>query len=138
MGGQDSGSERFVLDFPSAPVWVGTARLFASSIARKLGCSEETIEEMKLAISESCGILIRASGDEGMLRLVLVPRNGRLGIEVRGGRSLPEHVPEVETPTPESFASAAAIDVLQSLFPDAEILGVPEGSSVSFDVLIEE
>lgn len=135
--GNGRDSHRCTLEIPAAPVWVGTARLFASAVARQLGCSEESIGEMKLAISESCGILVRDSDHEGTLRLVLSPGAGRLGVEVVGGRPLPEHVPDAETPTPESFASAAAVDVLQSLFPDAEVVPVSDGTRVSFDLPIE-
>lgn len=116
---------------------MATARLFASSVARQVGCSEDSVEELKLAISESCGILVRDSGEGEALHLRLAPEGGRLRVEVLGGEPIPEGSLDAREQTPESFARATSVDVLRSLFPEVEIAPTSGATRVSFHVPIE-
>ncbi len=53
----------YVLDVPPHPGYVGTARLFAGAVARRFGADEDSVEELKLAVSEACTGAIRAQAD---------------------------------------------------------------------------
>lgn len=116
---------------------MATARLFASSVARQVGCSEDSVEELKLGISESCGILVRDSGESDALHLRLVPEGEQLRVEVIGGDPIPEGSLDTREQTPESFARAASVDVLRSLFPGVEIAPASGATRVSFHIRIE-
>lgn len=95
------------------------------------------MEELKLAISESCGILVRGSGEGESLRLRLAPDDDRLLVEVVGGDSIPGEALEAREDTPESFARSTSVDVLRSLYPEAEIRPVSGATRVAFRVPIE-
>lgn len=118
-------------------MWVATARLFASSVARQVGCSEDTIEELKLAISESCGILVRGSGDGESLHLRLAPDRDRLLVEMAGGDPIPEGVLGGQEDTPDSFARSTSVDVLRSLYPEADIRPTSDATRVIFQVPVK-
>jgi anti-sigma regulatory factor (Ser/Thr protein kinase) len=74
------------LTFPPEPRLLGTVRLVVSVVARKAGMDEEGIEDLKVAISETCAVavgdLIRA-GRPDPIEIDLVETADRLGIEVR-------------------------------------------------------
>jgi hypothetical protein len=117
---------------------VATARLFASSVARQVGCSEDTVEDLKLAISESCGILVRGSGHRDALHLRLQPDREELLVEVVGGDPIPEGVLDGREDTPDSFARSTSVDVLRSLYPEAEIMPTSETTRVTFRIPVED
>ena len=50
----------FTLELAAEPSLVPTARLFAAGVARQAGCSEERVEDVKLAISEACAVVLHA------------------------------------------------------------------------------
>ncbi len=45
------------------PALLTTARLFAAGAARLAGCSDETVEDVRLAVSEACTRGVRDAGD---------------------------------------------------------------------------
>jgi serine/threonine-protein kinase RsbW len=49
------------LRFSADPALLTTARLFAASAARLAGCSEETVEDVRLAVSEACTRAVQES-----------------------------------------------------------------------------
>lgn len=111
--------DRFVLEIPSSPEYVGTARIFAGAVARQLGAEEGAIDDLKLAVSELCSAGAREGG--GSIRVVLAPDGGRVtvDVEVPGGE---EGSPEEATP--DSFARSVGLEVVRSIYPDAERVDV--------------
>jgi serine/threonine-protein kinase RsbW len=53
----------FELEMPARAKYVGLARLLAGSIARRMRFSEESVDDLKLAISEMCTNAIVHAGD---------------------------------------------------------------------------
>jgi anti-sigma regulatory factor (Ser/Thr protein kinase) len=74
------------LAFPPEPRLLGTVRLVVGVVARKAGMDEEGIEDLKVAVSETCAVAV---GDLYRARRLdpievdLVETADRFGVEVR-------------------------------------------------------
>lgn len=108
--------DRFLLEIPSSPEFVGTARIFVGAVARSRGAEEEEIHDLKLAVSELCAAGAREGGEA--LRISLASDHDLLTVEVEGARAGLDPVPDEATP--DSFARSVGLDVVRLLFPDAE------------------
>jgi hypothetical protein len=104
--------------------------LFAAAAGRQLGLEEESLEDLKLAISEACtGAIIAASPDaDGDVKLTVMATNGRVLFRL-------------ETDSPLAFESASPdVDVIgpevtQALFDDARVeVTHTGGSAISFSI----
>jgi anti-sigma regulatory factor (Ser/Thr protein kinase) len=99
------------LDLDADPALLGTARLFAVSSARLAGCSDDVVEDVRLAVSEACTRAIARAPEGGRVAIEtrLVPTG--LEVEVRGAA--------VE-PLEPTVREAIDIDLVPALFSDAE------------------
>jgi anti-sigma regulatory factor (Ser/Thr protein kinase) len=99
------------LDMDADPALLGTARLFAVSSARLAGCSDDIVEDVRLAVSEACTRAITRAPEGGRVGVQtrLVPMG--LEVEVRG--------PALDPPEPTA-AEAIDIDLVPSLFSGAQ------------------
>ena len=74
------------LAFPPEPRLLGTVRLVVGVVARKAGLGEEGIEDLKVAVSETCAVAVgdlNRAGRPDPIEVDLVERADRFGIEVR-------------------------------------------------------
>jgi anti-sigma regulatory factor (Ser/Thr protein kinase) len=74
------------LAFPPEPRLLGTVRLVVGVVARKVGMGEEGIEDLKVAVSETCAVAVGDLSRAGRLdpiEIDLVESADRFGIEVR-------------------------------------------------------
>ena len=74
------------LAFPPEPRLLGTIRLVVGLVARKAGMGEEGIEDLKVAVSETCAVAVGDLNRAGRLdpiEIDLVESADRFGIEVR-------------------------------------------------------
>nr|HWD43161.1 ATP-binding protein [Actinomycetota bacterium] len=74
------------LAFPPEPRLLGTVRLVVGIVARKAGMDAEGIEDLKVAVSETCAVAVGDLNRAGLadpIEVDLVEGAGRLGIEVR-------------------------------------------------------
>jgi anti-sigma regulatory factor (Ser/Thr protein kinase) len=74
------------LAFPPEPRLLGTVRLVVGIVARKAGMGEEGIEDLKVAVSETCAVAVGDLNRAGRLdpiEIDLVESADRFGIEVR-------------------------------------------------------
>ncbi len=74
------------LVFPPQPRLLGTVRLVVGIVARQAGIDEEGIEDLKIAVSETCAVAVgdlARAGLEAPVELDLVDDGGRFGVEVR-------------------------------------------------------
>ena len=74
------------LAFPPEPRLLGTVRLIVGIVARKAGMGEEGIEDLKVAVSETCAVAVGDLHRAGMgepIEVDLVESADRFGIEVR-------------------------------------------------------
>ena len=101
------------LTFPAKAEYLLLARLALSGLARELPIEEELLADLKLAVTEACGNVVRHAypGDEeGDLSLVVTIGDGRLLLTVEdygAGIRAPD-LPEDEAPTSSRSRSRAA------------------------------
>jgi anti-sigma regulatory factor (Ser/Thr protein kinase) len=121
------------LDLPADAAYVATVRIFASSLARHFAVGEDAIEDVKLAISEACGLYVRTGADTA-IQLRVEPLEDRIRFEVSGPPIPP--VPEGDdTPsTPSDYAARTGAEVIRALFEGSEIVTDGGRSVVRFAV----
>ena len=74
------------LAFPPEARLLGTLRLVVGMVARKAGMGEEGIEDLKVAVSETCAVAVgdlNRAGRPDPIEVDLVEATDRFGIEVR-------------------------------------------------------
>ena len=74
------------LSFPPEAQLLGTVRLVVGMVARKAGVDEEGIEDLKVAVSETCAVAVgdlARAGRDDPIEIDLVDGADRFGIEVR-------------------------------------------------------
>ena len=74
------------LAFPPEPRLLGTVRLVVGIVARKAGMGEEGVEDLKVAVSETCAVAVGDLTRAGLhhpIEIDLVEGADRFGIEVR-------------------------------------------------------
>jgi len=127
-------TERFTLDLPPDAAYVGTARMFASTLARHFEVPDEVVEDIKLAISEACSRALAVEGAEHLsLRAHRVDH--RLVFEIEQGE-LGAAPAAADTPTPSSVELAAglSLELVSALFEDAEVTADSAGPVLRFTV----
>jgi serine/threonine-protein kinase RsbW len=80
------------LSFPPEPRLLGTIRLVVGIVARKAGMGAEGIEDLKVAVSETCAAAVgdlARSGRQDPIEIDLLEAADRFGIEVRDRGSAP-------------------------------------------------
>jgi anti-sigma regulatory factor (Ser/Thr protein kinase) len=80
------------LAFPPEPRLLGTVRLVVGVVARKAGIGEEGIEDLKVAVSETCAVAVGGltrAGRRDPIEVDLVEAVDRFGIEVRDRTAAP-------------------------------------------------
>jgi anti-sigma regulatory factor (Ser/Thr protein kinase) len=84
------------LAFPPEPRLLGTIRLVVGIVARKAELGEEGIEDLKVAVSETCAVAVGGLTRAGRLDPIevdLVEAADRFGIEVRDRAPAPSPAP---------------------------------------------
>jgi anti-sigma regulatory factor (Ser/Thr protein kinase) len=74
------------LALPPEPRLLGTIRLVVGIVARKAGIDEEGIEDLKIAVSETCAVAMADLAKAGVttpIELDLIEDGKRFGVEVR-------------------------------------------------------
>jgi anti-sigma regulatory factor (Ser/Thr protein kinase) len=99
-----------VLELAPDPALLASARLFAAAAARAAGCDADTVEDVRLAVSEACTRAIgAASGDERVrIEAEIDGAGARLtvvGAPAGGTTALDDALPDV--------------DLVRALFPEA-------------------
>ena len=126
--------ERFVLELPSDPAYVGTARIFASTLARQFEIPDEVIEDLKLAVSEACARAL-AEDEHRRLALRVERRDARLVFEIDQTHLGPGPDPTT-TPTPsaQELARGLSLELVSALFEDAEVAETGDRPVLRFSV----
>ena len=84
------------LAIPPEPLLLGTVRLVVGVVARKAGMGEEGIEDLKVAVSETCAVAVGDLNRAGRLdpiEIDLVESADRFGIELRDRAPAPAVAP---------------------------------------------
>lgn len=119
------------LEIPAEAAYVATARLFTGAVARSFGVAEERIDDLKLAVSEACTVVMR--GGAGSLLVRAQPRDQALGFEVLGIGAALAGLAEEEG-TPQNFSRGMAAEMIRALFEDAAIEDSDRGMQVAFSL----
>jgi anti-sigma regulatory factor (Ser/Thr protein kinase) len=85
-GGQPDPAATVRLAFPPEPRLLGTVRLVVGIVARKAGMDEEGIEDLKVAVSETCAVAVgglKRAGLPDPIELDVIEAADRIGVEVR-------------------------------------------------------
>jgi anti-sigma regulatory factor (Ser/Thr protein kinase) len=73
------------LEIPPSPVYVGVVRLAVASLARAAGLDEETVDDLKIAVSEACATAVlglERSDAHDPITITFSEDGGRLELEV--------------------------------------------------------
>jgi hypothetical protein len=130
-----AGEQDFRLQLAPEASLIVTARLFASGLARLSGCSEERVEDVKLAVSEACAFALSVGEAVDSLTVDAHRDDERLTFEVG---------PAPDAPSGGHDAEAAALpqglDLVRLIFDDAGVTTAARGaeSVVSFSVALDE
>jgi anti-sigma regulatory factor (Ser/Thr protein kinase) len=84
------------LAFPPEPRLLGTIRLVVGIVARKAGMGAEGIEDLKVAVSETCAVAVgdlARAGRDDPIEIDLVEGADRFGVEVRDRAPASVHGP---------------------------------------------
>ena len=84
------------LAFPPEPRLLGTIRLVVGIVARKAGMDEEGVEDLKVAVSETCAVAVgdlTRAGLHDPIEIDLAEGIDRFGIEVRDRAPAPAQAP---------------------------------------------
>ncbi|MGQ9536786.1 MAG: ATP-binding protein [Actinomycetota bacterium] len=77
----------FELEIPAKAKYISLARLFAGSIARRMNFSEDSVEDIKIAVSEMCTNAVIHTGNGAMekppINIRFIAGEDALTIEVR-------------------------------------------------------
>jgi anti-sigma regulatory factor (Ser/Thr protein kinase) len=134
-------SERYVLEIDPDPQLVPTARMFAATVARQLGCPEDAVLDLKIAVSEACTSALEGSAKaDERVRLAVIEDGNELVYEVTdpsyGFKEIPDEPAEVfdqvADGTPDDQRMRLAL--IRALFPSAEVAAVDEHSAIRFRV----
>lgn len=112
---------RFLLELPTSPAFVGTARMFAASLSRRFGCDQASVEDIKLAVSEACTMAM-GNGRESITLTVTVDEP-RIEFTIVGGAR-----------TTEEPGSRLGTELVQALFEEVEFRHGDDGLTVTFAV----
>jgi serine/threonine-protein kinase RsbW len=137
---QLTSEDQFRLEFTSDPDFISTARLFAGAAARYYGCDEDSVQDVKIAISEACTNAVKAHGAALItlpVRVTVRPVGDRVAFEVIDSGGGFEHNGNGDRSTdPDALLeNGIGLQIIQALFPDTEVGSNSEGgTTVRFSV----
>jgi serine/threonine-protein kinase RsbW len=135
--------DTYILEIDPDPQLVPTARMFAATVARQLGCSEDSVLDLKIAVSEACTNAVQAHIDRGVevpIRVKVEEQNTGLLYEVKdeghGIDEVPAEPPEVFKRALEGDANdlGMGLALIRALFPSAEFEPRDNGTIVRFRI----
>lgn len=110
------------------PAHVRIVRLVAAAFARRAGVNEESIDEVKLAVGEACGMAVSAlEGDSDEHLTVELDDAPSLRIVVR----TPLDLAHLSAPDADTGLVPDGLDVIRALLEDVDITTAPEESVVA-------
>ena len=108
--------ERLAIRIPPGSAHVASVRAFVGAVGRRLGCSEETIDDLRLVATEACAQAIEERVADDGVEVRTLSDDHRLLLEIDPSGSF-ERPPD----GPDGFAGRSTRRALiEGLFPDAE------------------
>ncbi len=132
--------DRYVLEIDPDPQLVPTARMFAATVARQLGCAEDTVLDVKIAVSEACTSAVSMQEDNptaGAVRLAVTEEDRTLVYEVADTANTFTNVPDEPGDVVDKVLEGTddmqmRLALIRALFPSAELGDT--GSAIRFRV----
>ena len=132
---QKSGDGSYVVSLviPAEPRWLALSRLVLSGLCQLGRVDEETLADLKLAVTEACSNSVRhAYGEDGSgwIEVRYELRSDELSVEVAdGGQGFSfDRVPELPArPDGELREDEMGLAIIHALVDDVEIGAGPEG-----------
>lgn len=113
------------LEIPGRAEWVAVARLAVAAVASRLHVSVDEIEDIKLAVAESCTNAIGRDPD-GTIAIACEARAGVLVISVSDGGSSPHLGPIEDERISESGRTAElGVFLIRALMDEVEVTTSP-------------
>jgi serine/threonine-protein kinase RsbW len=126
-----------VLEIPPEAAYVSTARLFVGAIARHFGVDEDSVEDLKLAVSEACNAAIRIRQLETQDRSIRIESNTHGSLLMFDVEDAVEAKPSSIATSTEDLVRGLSLELIQALFPGAETSPSPDGgTSIRLSVLV--
>lgn len=120
---------RVVLELPARAEYLLLARLAATGVGRSVGLSEETVADLKLAVTEAVANVVRHAYPDGAdlgVTLELYALDGRVEAVVTDrGRGL-DHV-DVPLPDTEPGEGGMGLSIIRAIADEVELTVGPEG-----------
>ena len=135
--------DTYILEIDPDPQLVPTARMFAATVARQLGCPEDAVLDVKIAVSEACTNAVQAQLDRNVdtpVRLKVEGDGPGLVYEVQDSG---HGIDEIPAEPPEVFQRAVegggddqgmGLALIRALFPSAEFEPHGDGTIVRFRI----
>jgi len=133
--------DAYILEIDPDPQLVPTARMFAATVARQFGAAEDSVLDVKIAISEACTNAVQAHQNRGIdspIRLKVEGEGSDLIYEVKdaghGLDTTPADPPEVFKRAMEDTEEqqGMGLALIKALFPSAEFAPADDGTVVRF------
>jgi serine/threonine-protein kinase RsbW len=117
------------LTIPAKAEYITLSRLALAGLSRVRSLPDETLADLKLALTEACSNSVRhAYGDaEGHVAISFELRDDRLIVEVADDCSGFEHEPESTNGDDELSEGGLGIAIIRSIADEVEIGGGPSG-----------
>jgi serine/threonine-protein kinase RsbW len=128
-----------VLEIPPEAAYISTARLFVAAVARHFAVEEDSVEDLKLAVSEACNAAIRIRQREPEDRWIHIEgtrQGSQLVFDVED--ALEAESSPIATST-EDIVRGLSLELIRALFPDAKTSPNPGGgTSVRLSLPVDE
>ena len=128
------------LRFPADPKWLALCRLVLGGVAQANDVDDETVSDLKLAVTEACSNSMRHAyrgGESGMVTVRYAIDSGSVRVEVSdsgGGFDHGRPLPDFETQPEDLRENEMGLAIIQTLVDELEIGSGPKsrGTRVAF------
>ncbi len=123
----------FELEIPANAKYISLARLFAGSIARRMNFSEDSVDDLKIAVSEMCTNAVVHTGNGTAekppinIRFIMGEESLTVEVQDRGPGFDPRCV--LESPPSELLEKGFGIPLIRSLVDVFECQSSPGGGT---------
>lgn len=120
---------RVVLELPAKPEYLLLARLAATGVGRSAGASEETVADLKLAITEAVANVVRHAypdGTPGRVTVELLATREKLEIAVSDtGRGVRDA--DLSPPDEGPGEGGMGLSIIRAVADEVELTAGPDG-----------
>jgi serine/threonine-protein kinase RsbW len=121
------------IEIPSRSVYVGVVRLALAALARSAGLSEESVDDLKIAVGEACAnavIVNEATAPDVPVKVHWSLEDARVVIEVEGaGHSF--EATGSDSDDGRAARMEMSVALLESLVDSCEVTEHPDGASIA-------